>query len=94
MRFGRRDLNHAEIRDELRKICGKDNVRDTADLGDDFPDLVVGWKGQTFLIEIKSSKKKKLLPGQAAGIQSWRGGPWARVDSLDDALAILGLSRG
>lgn len=91
MRGGRRDLNHQAIREGLRQVCGGPSVRDTADLGNDFPDLVVGWKGNTYLFEVKSSPKAKLRDGQALAMASWRGGPWIRIDCLEDALRAMGI---
>lgn len=72
MRFGKRDSTHAEIRKELRDLGA--TVADTADLGKDFPDLVVGLAGQTFLVEAKAAKGK-LSDGQSEFAQGWRGSP-------------------
>lgn len=83
MRHGRRDTTHAPIRDELRAVGF--SVHDTADLGDDFPDLVAGYKGMTWLLECKSPGKD-LRPGQVKARSAWRGGPWLKVESLADAL--------
>lgn len=93
MRSGRRDLNHSEIRDGLRAVCGKENVLDTGDVGNGFADLVVGWKGTTYFLEVKSKKSAKLRPDQERLMGAWRGGPWVRVDSLDEALAAMGLRK-
>jgi hypothetical protein len=89
MRHGRRDVNHAEIRDALL-ACGC-SVRDTADLGDDFPDLVVGRQGRTYLLEVKAPKGKE-REGQTEARTSWRGGPWKVVRSLAEALAVVGIT--
>jgi hypothetical protein len=87
-RHGRRDLNHAAIREALR-ACGV-SVWDTGDLGDDFPDLVCGRHGETVLMEIKSPGGKE-RPGQASARLKWRGGRWVVVRSVADALAAVGL---
>ena len=88
MRHGRRDTTHASIRAGLRSVGVV--VHDTGDAGNDFPDLVCGWKGTTYLLECKSGKGKE-SDGQAAARAAWRGGPWAVVHSLDEALLALGI---
>ena len=72
MRYGRRDGTHAEIREELRDLGA--SVADTGDLGSDFPDLVVGIAGATFLVEAKSAKGDP-SDGQAKFAANWRGTP-------------------
>ncbi len=69
---GRRDSTHAEIRDELRALGA--SVRDTGDVGQSFPDLVVGLCGATFLVEAKAAKGK-LSDGQSEFARTWRGSP-------------------
>lgn len=92
MQYSRRDLNHAEIRDALRCVCGAESVRDTADLGGGFPDLVVGWKGRTYMFEVKSSPKAKFRADQVTGMRAWRGDAWIRVESVIEAFAALGIA--
>ena len=70
MRHGRRDSTHAPIRTRLRELGA--SVADTADLGDDFPDLLVGFCGASFLVEIKGPKGK-LSDGQTEFARTWRG---------------------
>ncbi len=64
MRHGRRDNTHAETRDGLRDVYGEKAVLDTADLGDGFPDLVLGARGVTMFLEVKRDKKQGLRPKQ------------------------------
>ena len=87
MRHGRRDNTHAETRDGWRAIAGPGNVHDTADLGNNFPDLVLGFRGVTFLLEVKSGPRAKMRKGQKAAMWSWFGGPWLRVDGFHDSVA-------
>ncbi len=70
MIHGRRDSTHAEVRDELRALGA--SVADTGDAGHDFPDLVVGVAGATFLVEVKAAKGK-LSGGQSSFARTWRG---------------------
>ena len=50
----RRDVNHAEIRDGLRKLGAV--VFDTADLGGRALDLAVCWRGRVVFAEVKNSE--------------------------------------
>lgn len=63
-------------------------------------DLLVGWKGVNWLIEVKRSygprggrAGRRLTPAQRAFFDSWKG-QVRKVHSLDDVLALLGLSPG
>lgn len=89
MRHGRRDITHAAIRDGLRKIGAV--VYDTADVGNNFPDLVVGWKGQTYLVEVKRPGGK-LRKGQTQAMIAWRGADWMRVESVEEFLHLASTS--
>lgn len=85
-RHGRRDATHAAVRDGWRGIVGTESVRDTADLGASFGDLVLGVSGVTFILEVKPDPKAKLRPGQEKAMQAWRGAPWLRVNSFRDSV--------
>lgn len=81
-RFGKPDTTQAEIVTYLRGIgC---SVEITSAVGRDFPDLVVGFCGVTFLIECKSPKER-LSEGQRAWHAAWRGGPVITATSGEDA---------
>ena len=54
-------------------------------------DLLVGYKGHTFLVEIKTGAKERLTSLQADFFESWGGGTLARVDSPDAALRMIGV---
>jgi Holliday junction resolvase len=82
VRYGRRDGTHAEIRQELRDLGA--SVADTGDMGKDFPDLVVGLAGATFLVEAKSAKGK-LSDGQSDFAKTWRGAPVVVLRSRAEA---------
>ena len=87
-RGGRKDGNHAQIRDDLRKIYGKDAVRDTSDFGDGFPDLIVGIRLRNFFLEIKNPdqppSKRKLKAGQKSFRDNWNG-QYDVVTTLEEA---------
>lgn len=79
------DLNHSEIVHGLRKIGA--SVFSTHRVGSDFPDLVVGFRGQNYLIEVKSGKKKP-TKSQELFHASWQGKIYV-VHTLDEAISIL-----
>lgn len=56
-------------------------------------DLLVGYRGRTFLIEVKDPAQppsgRQLTPGEAKFKAEWRGSPYHIVESIDQALAII-----
>lgn len=70
MKHGKRDANHREIVQALRDAYI--SVFDAGDIGHGYPDLVCGFQGQNYLLEIKT-ESGKLTPDQVEFIDSWRG---------------------
>lgn len=54
-------------------------------------DLLVGYKGHTFLVEIKDGSKKRLTKLQADFFENWSGSTLARIDSPEAALRMIGV---
>ena len=54
-------------------------------------DLLVGYKGHSFLMEIKTTSKKKLTKLQADFFENWTGGTVCRIDSPEAALRMIGV---
>ena len=54
-------------------------------------DLLVGYKGHTFLVEIKDGPKKRLTALQEAFFAKWDGGTLVRVDGPEAALRMIGV---
>jgi hypothetical protein len=54
-------------------------------------DLLVGFKGHTFLVEIKTDSKKRLTALQADFFENWSGSTLARIDGPDGALRMIGV---
>ena len=52
-------------------------------------DLLVGYKGHTWLMEVKTDRKKKLTKLQEDFFANWTGGTLCRVDSPDAALRMI-----
>jgi hypothetical protein len=56
--------------------------------GKDCPDLLVGMRGRTVVLEVKTGRAK-LKPGQVAWASQWQGEKPIVVRSVDDALALV-----
>ncbi len=82
----RRDTTHAAVRDALRDAGY--SVFDAGNVGGDFPDLVVGAHGVTFLVEVKSPGGK-LSAGQRRFSDGWRGGPVVVAYNAEQALGHI-----
>lgn len=54
-------------------------------------DLLVGYKGHTFLVEVKSTSKKRLTKLQADFFENWSGSTLARIDCPEAALRMIGV---
>ena len=54
-------------------------------------DLLVGYKGHTFLVEIKTDAKQRLTALQQDFFENWGGSTLARIDSPDAALRMIGV---
>jgi len=80
------DANHIEIVDKLRAIGA--TVVDLASVGGGVPDILVGWRGRTYLLEIKTTKGY-IRATQEQFFRSWVGGRIAIVRSFDEALDVL-----
>jgi len=52
-------------------------------------DLLVGYKNWTFLMEVKTTSKKRLTGLQADFFQNWAGGTLCRVDGPQAALDMI-----
>ena len=91
MRAAKRDDNHAEIRDNLRAIGAM--VHDTGGLGGGFPDLVVGYHGVIFLLEVKDGSKppskRRLTPDEQKFFNDWSGYPVHVVNSTEEAVSAI-----
>jgi hypothetical protein len=54
-------------------------------------DLLVGYKGHSFLIEIKSGSSKRLTKLQEDFFNNWSGSTLVRIDSPEAALRMIGV---
>ena len=84
---GRIDANQRAIVKLLRQWPGA-TVHSTADLGGGFPDLILGYRQQTLILEVKTPKGK-LTPQQEDWHSGWTGSPVVILRSEDDAIALM-----
>lgn len=89
------DANHAEVVAALRAAGA--SVIDTSRLGKGVPDLIVGFREITLLMEIKNPKtqygRRGLNKNQRVWAETWQGGAVAVVDGPDAALRALGVCK-
>jgi hypothetical protein len=91
MTYARIDTNHREIVKALRDAGA--TVVSLASMKHGCPDLLVGYAGETVLMEIKRDAKAKFTPDQLDFLGKWKGGAISRVDSVDAAIRALGITR-
>lgn len=84
------DDNQAEIVAALRKIGA--SVQPLHAVGQGCPDLLVGWRGMTSLLEVKDGKKppsaRKLTEDQEKWHANWRG-QVAVVETVEQAIEAV-----
>jgi hypothetical protein len=89
-RAARVDANHAVIVGALLR-CGA-TVQSLAAVGQGCPDLMVGFRGRTLLMEVKDGdkipSKRRLTPDQQEWHAAWAGHVVV-VESVEQAIAAL-----
>jgi Holliday junction resolvase len=91
MRYANRiDANQNAIVEALRKAGAVVRI---ISQGDGIPDLLVGYRGYTILMEVKDGDKvpsaRKLTEAEQKFFEDWRGGLLVVVNSIEEALEIL-----
>ena len=91
-RAARTDKNHEEVVAALRKVGA--SVQSLASIGKGCPDLLVGYHGILYLMEVKDGtnipSKQLLTEDQKKWHDAWTGSPVHVVRSIEQALKILG----
>ena len=54
-------------------------------------DLLVGYNGQTYLVEVKTNSKKGLTKLQQDFFEKWVGGRLERIEGAEQALRMIGV---
>ena len=92
MRFAKVDANQTQVVSALRAAGAM--VQSLATIGDGCPDLLVGHRGVTILMEVKDGKKppsaRRLTPDQLEWHGKWNGGTLCVVDGAEAALRVIG----
>lgn len=87
------DSNQIQIVSALRAAGA--SVQSLAAVGKGVPDLLVGYKGKTLLMEIKDGRKppsaQRLTEDQLTWHGAWKGGSLAVVDGPEAALRMIGV---
>lgn len=99
-RGGNPDAAQGAIVDALRRVGA--SVVIISKVGGGCPDLCVGYRGQTFLLEVKSvitsegkdgytrTRKTRVDEVQVEFAAAWRGGPLHIVHTPEEALEAIG----
>jgi len=64
------------------------SVLNLSRVGQGCPDLLIGYKGKSVLVEVKSAKGTFTEP-QIKFMKNWRGGAVSRIDSVDAAIRLI-----
>lgn len=87
------DNNQKKLVEQIRRIPGT-SVAHTHMIGEGFPDLVCGFRGRTFLLEVKDPaqppSKRRLTEDEKKFHEEWTG-QIDVVETIDDVLRILEL---
>jgi hypothetical protein len=65
------------------------SVLNLSTVGRGCPDLLIGYRGKSVLVEIKSDSKATFTEPQVKFMQEWRGGAVSRIDSVDAAIRLI-----
>jgi hypothetical protein len=87
------DRNQPEIVKALRAVGAC--VQSLAAVGEGVPDLLVGYRDQTVLIEVKDGSRppseRQLTDQQIEWHAAWRGGRCVVAGNVQEALAAIGV---
>jgi Holliday junction resolvase len=84
-KYGKVDLNQNEIVSALQKFGTTISL---ASVGRGCPDLIFGYKGRNYLLEIKNGKQAKLTPDQEEFFAAWSGHVCI-IRSIDDVIEFV-----
>lgn len=89
-RAARIDANQQEIVKALQQLGA--SVAPLSTVGSGMPDLLVGYRGKNFLLEVKDGSKvpsaRTLTPDQIAWHAAWKGDTRV-VYSIDEAIKVV-----
>ena len=82
------DNNQLDIVKAFRSMGA--TVLNLSAVGKGCPDLLIGYKGISVLVEVKS-KTGKFTEPQLKFMEQWQGGAVNRIDSVDGAIRLIKL---
>ena len=82
------DNNQLEIVKTFRSMGA--TVLNLSGVGKGCPDLLIGYKNISVLVEVKS-KTGKFTEPQLKFMEQWKGGAVNRIDSVDGAIRLIKL---
>ena len=82
------DNNQLDIVKAFRSMGA--TVLNLSTVGKGCPDLLIGYKNISVLVEVKS-KTGKFTEPQLKFMEQWQGGPVNRIDSVDGAIRLIKL---
>lgn len=87
----KKDANHNDIVDAFIKMGAI--VKDLSDVGNGVPDLIVGIKGEWYLVDVKNPEtsygRKGLNKRQTEWAFNWQGGGVYLIYTIDDVKALI-----
>lgn len=89
-RTHRQDLSQKKMVESLRRVPHL-TVALTTGVGFGFPDAIIGYKGHTYMVEIKSPGGD-LRASQILWLAKWRGAPVILAETAEDVLRAMGVS--
>lgn len=87
----RRRIVHQSDPNQKEIVAALRSAGASVDIIGDPVDLVVGYRGKNFLMEVKRDAKARMQPSQVAFMSEWRG-QVVRVNSINEALAVIGIT--
>jgi hypothetical protein len=94
-RAAKTDSNQPAIVAALRRVGA--SVQPLHTIGQGCPDLLVGWKARSYVLEVKDGDKppsaRKLTPDERKWFAAWKGHAVV-VESVADALRAIGIEVG
>jgi Holliday junction resolvase len=85
------DENHQEIVKKFRELGA--SVFDASGIGRGFPDILVGYNGNTALVEIKSNEKKRFTEAQLKFMAEWKGSSVTRINDVGGAERLINMMK-
>lgn len=81
------DKNQSEIINAFKQLGA--SVLDCSHVGGGMPDILIGYRGHTVLVEIKSSVKAHFTEPQLKFMENWKGSAVCRINDIQGAITLV-----